>query len=67
MEDLMTAEELAEYLHLSPNYVRNMAKAGRIPAEAIIRPPGARKYLFKRDKIDKWAQFTPGQRRYANG
>ena len=59
----MDIKELAEFLGMSPNYVRLMASAGRIPAEAIVRPPGTRKWRFIPSKIQEWAKYQPPRRR----
>jgi len=59
----MTVQELADYLRLAPNHVRSMAAGGRIPEDAIIKPPGSRKYIFDRKKIIEWARYEPRRRR----
>ena len=67
MRKTMDIKELAEFLGLTEDHVRGMARAGRIPIEAIIRPLGCRKYRFNRELIEEWAKATPrrrpGQRR----
>lgn len=40
---VLTSEEVAEFLGVSPKTVVNMAKNGRLPARRI---PGTRRYLF---------------------
>lgn len=56
--ELMDVKELAEYLRLTPPYVRSMAGSGRIPKEAIVKNPGrASKYYFKRNIIKEWARY----------
>jgi len=53
----MTVKELADHLRLSTEQVRNMIADGRIPEDVIIKPPGARKYIFDRKKIMEWARY----------
>ena len=52
----MGVKELAEFLDLTPSYVRDMARYGKIPPDCIIRPQGCRKYRFDRKKIEEWAR-----------
>lgn len=59
----MTVKDLAEYLHITPNHVRDLAVSGRIPEDAIVKPPGCRKYLFDPEKIKRWARYIRPKRR----
>lgn len=47
--DLMTAEEIAEYLHISVKNVYQLANHGSLPATRI-----GNKWLFPRQIIDSW-------------
>jgi excisionase family DNA binding protein len=49
MEPLLTPQELAEYLKMSPRTVLRKARAGEIPATKI-----GRRFRFNKGKIDKW-------------
>lgn len=62
--DTMSVKDVADYLGVCADTVRTMAKFGRIPPEAIIKYPGARKWQFKRDKIVEWAQYDPPRQRH---
>lgn len=58
-ETLWNVDELAEYLDLTPAYIRDMARCGKIPADCIVRPLGCRKYRFVPEKIADWARSMP--------
>ncbi len=58
MEELWSVDEVAGYLDLTPSYIRDMARCGRIPKECIVRPLGCRKYRFVPEKIEEWAKFN---------
>ena len=47
-DELMTVEEAAIFLRLTPYTIRKQARAGRLPA---FRAPGGNKILFKRQDI----------------
>lgn len=49
--DVMTVEELAEYLKVSRRSVYNMAKAGEIPAVKVVG-----QWRFYRPVIDRWLE-----------
>lgn len=61
MNSLWYVKDLAEYLGLTKEYIRIMARCGKIPAECIVRPMGCRKYRFHPEKIKIWAKGTPTQ------
>ena len=48
--DYLQTEEAAKLLGFTPQWLRYLARLGRVPA---MKPyPGARKYLFKRSDIE---------------
>lgn len=51
-KELMTAEEAAELLGYTRNYLYQLARAGRIPA---TKAPGKRgRWFFRRDRLLQW-------------
>ncbi len=48
---LLSARQAAEYLGMSPDSVRNLAKYGRL---AATRPPGVRRLLFDIQELDRF-------------
>jgi len=51
MEELLTIEELAEYLKISKHTLYKMVEKGKIPALKI-----ANRWRFKKRKIEKWLE-----------
>ena len=49
MEELLTIEELAEYLKISKHTLYKMVEKGKLPALKI-----ANQWRFKKDKIEAW-------------
>ena len=49
-KNILTLEEVAEYTHLSKNYVYKLTSKGDIP---YYKPNGKQLY-FKRTEIDEW-------------
>ena len=50
MEELLTVDEIAQYLRLNRETVLRKARKGEIPAIKI----GYRSYRFYKDQIDDW-------------
>lgn len=50
-KEIMTAEDLAEYLGFSKNWVYRKAEAGEIPATRL-----GNRWRFKRSVIDRWLE-----------
>jgi len=50
-KEVMTAEELAEYLSFSKNWVYRKAEAGEIPGVKL-----GNRWRFKKSVIDKWLE-----------
>ena len=50
-KEVMTAEELAEYLSFSKNWVYRKAEAGEIPGVKL-----ANRWRFKKSVIDRWLE-----------
>ena len=48
---LLTTEELAHYLGISPKTVRNWRSLGKIPEDAIVPLAGVR---YDKEAIDEW-------------
>lgn len=63
---LLSTEELAYYLGVSPKTVRNWRSAGKIPQEAIVPLAGVR---YDKGAIDKWLQeiMTKNPKRFGPG
>jgi excisionase family DNA binding protein len=49
MHDIMTIEEVAQYLKMQPTTIYTWAQAGKIPAAKI-----GKEWRFRRDLIDIW-------------
>jgi nitrogen PTS system EIIA component len=49
MDDIMTLEEVAQYLKLKPQTIYTWAQKGDIPAAKL-----GREWRFKKSIIDKW-------------
>jgi excisionase family DNA binding protein len=49
LDEIMTVNELAEYLKVTPSTIYRLAKAGEIPAVRV-----GRSWRFKRELIDAW-------------
>jgi len=52
MGELMTTEELAEYLGMHQDVLRRMARAGRLPCYKLF---GTR-FRFRKSEIDEWIE-----------
>lgn len=50
-KEVMTAEELAEYLSFSKNWVYRKAEAGELPGVKL-----GNRWRFKKSVIDKWLE-----------
>lgn len=55
--EIMTAQEVADYLRLAEATVYKLAQAGEIPAVKV-----GRAWRFKRELIDKWLRDESMQR-----
>lgn len=53
-----TAEEAAEFLRMSPVWVREQRKAGRIKAKKISNA-GRGRYLYSRTALDEFMSSLP--------
>ena len=51
MSNIMTTEDVAQYLRMHPATVRKHAESGEIPALRI-----GRVFRFRKDWIDKWLE-----------
>lgn len=51
MDDILTTETLAQYLHMNPQVITRMAREGRIPGCKL-----GKKWLFKKSIIDEWLE-----------
>jgi len=49
-EEVLTAEEVAEYLRIHPYTLRRLARAGKLPGFKI-----GGQWRFRKDKIDQWS------------
>lgn len=50
-KEVMTAEELAEYLSFSKNWVYRKAEAGEVPGVKV-----GNRWRFKKSIIDRWLE-----------
>jgi len=51
MDEVLTTEGLAEYLHMNSQVVAKMEREGRIPGYKL-----GKKWLFKKSIIDEWLE-----------
>jgi excisionase family DNA binding protein len=58
---LLTTKEAAEYLNLSPNYIRELVAMQEIPYRNISRGDKAC-YRFVQCELDEWSEKLPGIR-----
>ncbi len=50
-ERWMTVQEVADYLHVSPDLIYRLAQKGKIPASKV-----GNQWRFKKEKIDQWME-----------
>lgn len=51
MNEIMTTEDLAKYLHMNRQVVARLAREKKSPSISL-----AKKWLFKKSVIDKWLE-----------
>lgn len=51
MDEILTTETLAKYLHMNPQVISRMAREDRIPGYKL-----GKKWLFKKSIIDEWLE-----------
>lgn len=49
MEEILTLEEVANYLKVKPQTIYNWAQSGKIPAAKL-----GKEWRFRKSVIDKW-------------
>jgi excisionase family DNA binding protein len=49
----LTTEEAADFLHVSPWTIREMARLNQVP---VRRPSGTRRLLFREDELREWIE-----------
>lgn len=59
----MTTKEAAEYLGVSLNTLRRYVHEEGLP---VLRFPGRRKWIFRKDLIDKWVEHRSQPEIYIN-
>ncbi|GAA5418046.1 hypothetical protein Pryu01_03128 [Paraliobacillus ryukyuensis] len=59
----MNTQEAAEYLGVHPNTIRKYVGEEHLP---VLRFPGRRKWLFRRDLIDEWIEEKSKPQVYVN-
>lgn len=52
-EKLLTAEEVADWVQLTPEWVQEQARRGRIPALRL-----GRFWRFEPDAVDRWLKYA---------
>jgi len=56
--EVMTIEELAEYLKVSKSSLYKLAQQGKVPGQKV-----GKHWRFKRDAIDRWLEAQPEGRK----
>ena len=51
MDEIMTTEDLAKYLHMNRQVVARMARERKIPGYKL-----GKKWIFKKSIIDRWLE-----------
>jgi len=51
MDEILTTETLAKYLHMNPQVIARMARERKIPGYKL-----GKKWLFKKSIIDEWLE-----------
>jgi excisionase family DNA binding protein len=51
LPELMTVEEVADFLRTTVRAVYDMIRRAQLPPSAIVRPTGTRRILLKRDEV----------------
>lgn len=54
--DIMTAQQVAEMLHMSLDYVRKLSREGKIPSHKL---PGGSHFRYFKDEIVEWLRSQP--------
>ncbi len=49
--DIMTVDEVAEYLKVSKKSIYRLVKSGKLPAKKVLN-----KWRFSRDRIKEWIE-----------
>ncbi len=57
-DDIMTVDEVAEYLKVSTKSIYRLVKSGELPAKKVLN-----KWRFSRDRVKEW---IGGERRKEN-
>jgi excisionase family DNA binding protein len=55
-DDIMTMDELAEYLKISKSTLYKLAVENKLPGQKI-----GKRWRFHRDAIDEWLKQRPGR------
>lgn len=62
-EPYVAAEEAAEFLKITPRRVKDMARAGAIPAHPVDPNAERKDWRFLRSELSKWMQNNSGKKR----
>lgn len=54
--DIMTAQQVAEMLHMSLDYVRKLSREGKIPSHKL---PGGSHFRYFKEEIVDWLRSQP--------
>ena len=57
-EEILTAEEVAEYLRIHPYTVRRLVRAGKLPGFKV-----GGQWRFRKDEIDSWSKTSVNKTR----
>ena len=61
-DDIMTMDELAEYLKISKSTLYKLAQENKLPGQKI-----GKRWRFHRDSVDEWLKTSPGPKREGAG
>jgi len=54
--DIMTIDELAEYLRISKSTLYKLAQEGKLPGQKV-----GKRWRFHREAVDRWVQNDPAR------
>jgi excisionase family DNA binding protein len=60
--DVMTIEEVAEYLRIPRSSLYKLAQEGKIPCQKV-----GRHWRFRKEAIDRWLEEGPGEGKDGKG
>ena len=61
--DIVSVSEAAVHLNLTPQGVRYLIRAGRLPATRVGPPRSPGLYMIERKNLDRIVRLRPGRKR----